>query len=409
MWKEYLSQAEGPDVWTALRFTNPRKAQMTPELRTVHNGTESVCTNFESKVRAFQILFPEPPPAPPTTRTRSRPEIPWQTFSQAEVERAIFTSSSKKAPGPDAITFACIQAAYKAIPLHFDHLYAALGQEGYHPRCWRQATTVVIPKPNKPDYRDPKAYRPIALLNSLGKILEKLMATRISTMAEAHHLLHLDQIGGRPQRSAIDAALAFAHDIEMGKSTKLITSALFLDVCGAFNNISATRLLHTMQQLGCPRPVRTWCSAFLSERTIALSFDGQTDRQRPISTGIHQGSPASPILFLLYLRPLFDTLNTIHPNIWTPSYIDDVALVAQGKTREGNARALEAAARTAFQWARDNAVALDDAKSEMLDFQPSQTRHHHRRNQNMATPRNSGRTRHKRRKERCGKMDRHFL
>jgi hypothetical protein len=58
----------------------------------------------------------------------------------------------------------------------FNHLYVALGQEGYHPRCWRQAMTVIIPKPNKPDYSDPKAYQPIALLNCLGKILEKLMA-----------------------------------------------------------------------------------------------------------------------------------------------------------------------------------------------------------------------------------------
>jgi hypothetical protein len=137
------------------------------ELHTVHHGTESVCTDFETKVRAFQILFPEPPLAPPTTCTHNCPEIPFQTFSQAEVERAIFTSSPKKAPGPDAITFACIRAAYKAIPLHFNNLYAALGQEGYHPRCWRQAMTVIRPKPNKPDYSDPKAYWPIALLNCL--------------------------------------------------------------------------------------------------------------------------------------------------------------------------------------------------------------------------------------------------
>jgi hypothetical protein len=107
--------------------------------------------------------------------------------------------------------------------------------------------TIVIPKPNMPDYSDPKAYQPIMLLNCLGKILEKLMAMRITTIAEAHHLLYPDQIRGCPQRSAIDTALALAHDIEMGKSTKHITSTLFLDVCGAFNNISATRLLYTMQ------------------------------------------------------------------------------------------------------------------------------------------------------------------
>jgi hypothetical protein len=100
-------------------------------------------------------------------------------------------------------------------------------------------------------------------------------------------------------------------------------------------------------------------------------FQWQNSIQWPIATGIPQGSPASPILFLLYLHRLFDSLQLHHPNIWSPSYIDNVALVAQGKTREGNSRALEAMARTAFQWARDNPVAFDDAKLEMLHFHHS--------------------------------------
>jgi hypothetical protein len=126
--------------------------------------------------------------------------------------------------------------------------------------------------------------------------------------------------------------------------------------------------LAPLPHLGCPRPIMSWCSTFLSERTIALSFDGRTDQQHPVSTGIPQGSSASPVLFLLYLHPLFDTLNTLHPNIWSPSYIDDVALVTQGETREGTARVVEAVARTAFEWARNNAVAFDDAKSEIVHF-----------------------------------------
>jgi hypothetical protein len=51
--------------------------------------------------------------------------------------------------------------------------------------------------------------------------------------------------------------------------------------------------------------------------------------------------------------------------------MDDVALVVQGHTRAGNVRHLEAAARTAFQWVQDNAVAFDDSKSEMLHFHRS--------------------------------------
>jgi hypothetical protein len=126
-----------------------------------------------------------------------------------------------------------------------------------------------------------------------------------------------------------------------------------------------------MRQLGYPTPVVSWCRSFLTEWTMALSFDGRTDVQWPMATGIPQGSPALLILFLLYLRPLFDSLQLHHPSIWSPSYIDNVALVAKGKTREGNSRALEVAARTAFQWARDNTVAFDDAKSEMLHFHHS--------------------------------------
>jgi hypothetical protein len=98
---------------------------------------------------------------------------------------------------------------------------------------------VVIPKPNKPDYSNPKAYHPIALLNYLGKVLEKLMATRLSSMSESQNLLYPDQIGGRPQRSAIDALMALVHDVDMVKSRNLTSAALFLDVRVACDNVSS--------------------------------------------------------------------------------------------------------------------------------------------------------------------------
>jgi hypothetical protein len=129
--------------------------------------------------------------------------------------------------------------------------YAKLSEVGYYPQSWREATTVIIPKPNKPDYSSIKAYRPIALLNCLGKILETLIASRIAQIVETYHVLHPDQIGGRPQCLAIDAAMAPMHTIDTNIGNKWVMLVLFLDIWGAFENVSSTYLLYTMRQLGC--------------------------------------------------------------------------------------------------------------------------------------------------------------
>jgi hypothetical protein len=67
-------------------------------------------------------------------------------------------------------------------------------------------------------------------LNCLGKVIEKLMALRLSGMVETHDLLHPAQIGGHPQQSTIDTTIALTHDVEIGHSKHLIMTTLFLDV-----------------------------------------------------------------------------------------------------------------------------------------------------------------------------------
>jgi hypothetical protein len=65
---------------------------------------------------------------------------------------------------------------------------------------WKTAMIVVLRKRGKPDYSAPGAYRPISLLNTLGKLLEAVMAKLLSYYAGAHRLLPDTQFGGRPGR-----------------------------------------------------------------------------------------------------------------------------------------------------------------------------------------------------------------
>ena len=138
--------------------------------------------------------------------------------------------------------------AYRAIPDYFHTLYEVLLRYGYHPKAWREATIVIIKKNGKPDYSAPKAYRPISLLNCLGKICEKIMATRLAHMAEKNHLLHNLQIGGRPKRSAVDAAMFLTTKIDEANKRNMISSTLCIDVKGAFDNVFKKRLLQTMKK-----------------------------------------------------------------------------------------------------------------------------------------------------------------
>ena len=93
----------------------------------------------------------------------------------------------------------------------------------------------------KRNYTVPKSYRIITLLNCLGKISEKILATRLAYFAP--EMLDADQMGGRKQRSATDAVLALVHNIEMAKTRKNTVSYLLLDVKGAFDHVLIHQLI----------------------------------------------------------------------------------------------------------------------------------------------------------------------
>ena len=229
-----------------------------------------------------------------------------------------------------------LQKANLTAPQLFNTLYPHLIEYGYHPLCWRQATGAIVKKQNKPGYTVSKAYRIIALLNCLGKISEKNMATTLSYLAETSDLLHNVQMGGRRYRAVIDAVLCLLHNITQANNNKKILSILFFDVKGAFDHVSKTRLLDIMQHLHLQPAVLRWDDSFLSNRQIGLSFDGERDDLPPVNTGIPQGSPILPIFFCIYRRSIYTTMEQKHLKTTTPSYIDDVACLVVGDSEEDN-------------------------------------------------------------------------
>lgn len=366
-WNQFLEKEDPRSIFQAMKYTKDSQVERIPDIQSTGNP-EVLADSFGSKCASFRsALFPTPPTAPKPSWLDYRPATwNWPELSSEELGNACLGDIKGKTPGPDLITHPIIQQAYKAIPEVFFAIYSALINVGYHPAPWKQATGAILKKPGKPDYSVPKAYRVISLLNCLGKVSERILAKRLSFLAETTTLLHPSQIGGRLKKSAIDAALLLNNEVELNKQHGLKTSALFLDVKGAFDHVAKNQLLAILQKLKLPISLITWVSSFLSKRLLRLRFDGQTEPFSQINTGIPQGSPISPILFLIYIRDLFTTTSTS-----VLSYIDDIALIASSPSFKKNTTILEREAAKLYALGAASAVEFDLDKTDLIHFSPS--------------------------------------
>jgi hypothetical protein len=89
-----------------------------------------------------------------------------------------------------------LREAYATVPELFNYLYPVFMANGYHPKCFKEATGVILKKPQsaKSPYRNyalPKIYRIILLLNCLAKVMKKIIARKLAVIAEFKTLLHM--------------------------------------------------------------------------------------------------------------------------------------------------------------------------------------------------------------------------
>ncbi|XP_044716565.1 reverse transcriptase (RNA-dependent DNA polymerase) domain-containing protein [Hirsutella rhossiliensis] len=117
-------------------------------------------------------------------------------------------------PGPDSITVQMLKAVWHIIGSHVQRLYEGCLTIGHHPKPFREAEVVMITKPGRRNLSTPRAWRPISLLSCLGKGLERLIARRLAWASVHYGVLHSQQAGALPKRSAVDLVAALLHDIE---------------------------------------------------------------------------------------------------------------------------------------------------------------------------------------------------
>ena len=255
------------------------------------------------------------------------------------------------------------------IEKHLQVILQASLDLGHFPKIFRDSTTVVMRKPGKPDYTRCKAYRPIALESTMGKIFESVMAEILSYLTETYRLLPDHHYGGRPGRSAEDALMILSESIHRAWKQKKVFSAVFLDVAGAFNNVHHKRLLHNLKMRRIPIAIISWLQSFLHQRTTRLLFNGAKSDTINTPTGIPQGSPLSPLLYMYYNAELLEVQPEDNHNAsLSLGFIDDVVYGVEGTSAGSNLWRLQQMLQGAETWRQRHGAQFERSKYILIHF-----------------------------------------
>nr|CAD1842484.1 unnamed protein product [Ananas comosus var. bracteatus] len=266
-------------------------------------------------------------------------------FSEEEMKQAVFATAPEKASGPDDFPTLFFQRFWSTIKADvmrvFNSFYNGTGNlEGIN-SSW----TCLIPK--KSGAAMVRDYRPISLVNSITKLLSKVLATRLQSHMD--HLINPFQaafIRGRHILDNFFATHILTHHLH---STKQQAALLKLDFERAFDQISWDFLLNLLHVRGFGNRWINWVSSLLHSATTAVLLNGVLERPFPCKRGLRQGDPLSLLLFNLCVDVLFRMLQLAFASNSLPSvgigdckfhtlqFVDDLLLFFDGTCRSAAA------------------------------------------------------------------------
>ena len=271
-----------------------------------------VPTERKEAIQEAMRQLPEDPPE----------EVMMTSFTMEEMEEAMTSLKAKKSPGPDCVTNEMILHLGKKSKEILLKIFNTSWNNGSIPQVWRDAEMIPIHKKGK-DKTKAESYRPISLTSCIGKLMERLVNSRLMWHLEQHQKLSPEQAGFRQNRSTEDQVTLVAQSIEDAIQDKKHTLAVWLDMEKAFDKVWRDGLRLKMRNCGVTGKMYTWISHYLCNRQARVKLNGRKSKRRYLNQGVPQGGVLSPTLFLIFID---DIVKELPKGVQGAIYADDLVI-----------------------------------------------------------------------------------
>ena len=206
----------------------------------------------------------------------------------------------------------------------------------------------------------PTNYRPISLLLTISKVLEKLIYIRTYSFLNENNQLYVSQYGFRNNHSCENAISELVGHILKRREQNESTACVFLDLSKAFDTIKHDVLLKKLESYGIRGTALNWFESYLTNRkikvkcTIASSRKTEFSKEEPVNVGTPQGSCLGPLIFLIFNNDLHKVVE----NCSTILFADDTTLYISSKNTTYLKWCIEHDISLLLDWFRANKLTL---------------------------------------------------
>ena len=284
---------------------------------------------------------------------------------ETEIMDIVNNLKTQKSPGHDGITNKLLKHVIMEIVTPITHIFNLSITCGVVPSQMKKAK--VIPIFKKGDTRERGNYRPISLLTSFSKILERIIYTRTIKFVHDCNIFSDSQYGFREKHKTTDALLILTDKVAKAIDSSSHTIGIFLDFSKAFDTINHDILLYKLSHYGIRRKALEWFRNYLKNRTQYVSVNDCESHLEEITCGVPQGSLLGPLLFILYINDFKRSSNMLSFIL----FADDSNIFLSHRDPRILVNTMNSELKSVHSWIQANKLSLNLTKTNYMLFSNS--------------------------------------
>lgn len=280
----------------------------------------------------------------------------------AELRSTINDIKNKSSSGTDGLTLKMFSNLPECTLNHLTTLINMSFQNGTFPNCLK--TAIIIPLHKGGDKDQASNYRPIALLPTLSKIIERLVKKRVLSFLLKYKILTTHQFGFLSGKCTNDAIFSLLNNVYSSLNNHHSTATIFCDFSKAFDCVNHNILINKLQYYGFRGTPLEWFKSYLGNRSQFVRVDTTMSSCMPIECGVPQGSVLGPILFLLFINDIANL--DISGKICL--FADDTSFTWSNPDVKALHTTISSDLITIKSWCDSNFLCLNVSKTKVLSY-----------------------------------------